>query len=140
MAPDSSALRDLAHDLGVSTRYWGWDGAEKDVADTTLHAILAALGTPVAADEDIAAARARRERAPWERTLPPVTVMREDRSASVPVHVDHGTPVTVHVLLEEGGRVDLVQGEDNTPPFDLDGVLRGRARFELPEEIGRRHV
>ena len=135
MAPDSSALRDLAHDLGVSTRYWGWDGAEKDVADTTLHAILAALGTPVAADEDIAAARARRERAPWERTLPPVTVMREDRSASVPVHVDHGTPVTVHVLLEEGGRVDLVQGEDNTPPFDLDGVLRGRARFELPEGL-----
>ena len=135
MAPDSSALRDLAHDLGVSTRYWGWDGAEKDVADTTLHAILAALGTPVAADEDIAAARARRERAPWERTLPPVTVIREDRSASVPVHVDHGTPVTVHVLLEEGGRVDLVQGEDNTPPFDLDGVLRGRARFELPEGL-----
>ena len=135
MAPDSSALRDLAHDLGVSTRYWGWDGAEKDVADTTLHAILAALGTPVAADEDIAAARARRERAPWERTLPPVTVMREDRSASVPVHVDHGTPVTVHVLLEEGGRVDLVQGEDNTTPFDLDGVLRGRARFELPEGL-----
>ncbi|WP_122940141.1 4-alpha-glucanotransferase [Brachybacterium sp. EE-P12] len=135
MAPDSSALRDLAHDLGVSTRYWGWDGAEKDVADTTLHAILAALGTTVAADEDIAAARARRERAPWERTLPPVTVMREDRSASVPVHVDHGTPVTVHVLLEEGGRVDLVQGEDNTPPFDLDGVLRGRARFELPEGL-----
>ena len=135
MAPDSSALRDLAHDLGVSTRYWGWDGAEKDVADTTLHAILAALGTTVAADEDIAAARARRERAPWERTLPPVTVMREDRSASVPVHVDHGTPVTVHVLLEEGGRVDLVQGEDNTPSFDLDGVLRGRARFELPEGL-----
>ena len=137
MAPDSSALRDLAHDLGVSTRYWGWDGAEKDVADTTLHAILAALGTPVAADEDIAAARARRERAPWERTLPPVTVMREDRSASVPVHVDHGTPVTVHVLLEEGGRVDLVQGEDNPPPFDLDGGLRGRARVELPEGLPR---
>jgi 4-alpha-glucanotransferase len=135
MAPDSSALRDLAHDLGVSTRYWGWDGTEKDVADPTLHAILEALGTPVATDEDIAAARARRERTPWERTLPPVTVMREDRSASVPVHVDHGTAVHVHVRLEDGGRVDLVQGEDLTPPFDLGGTLRGRARFLLPEGL-----
>ena len=96
MATDPSALRALAHDLGVSTRYWGWDGTEKDVADSTLHAILAALGSPLASDEDIAAVRARRERAPWERTLPPVTVMREDRASSVPVHVDHGTPVTVH--------------------------------------------
>ena len=135
MATDPSALRALAHDLGVSTRYWGWDGTEKDVADSTLHAILAALGSPLASDEDIAAVRARRERAPWERTLPPVTVMREDRASSVPVHVDHGTPVSVHVLLEEGGRVDLVQGEDHTPAHDLDGTLRGRARFLLPEGL-----
>ena len=135
MASDSSALRDLAHDLGVSTRYWGWDGTEKDVADSTLQAILAALGTPVTTDGDIAALRARREREPWERTLPPVTVMREDRSSSVPVHVDHGSPVTVHLRLEEGGRVDLVQGEDHTPPFDLEGTLRGRARFLLPEGL-----
>ena len=135
MASDSSALRDLAHDLGVSTRYWGWDGTEKDVADSTLQAILAALGTPVTTDGDIAALRARREREPWERTLPPVTVMREDRSSSVPVHVDHGSPVTVHLRLEEGGRIDLVQGEDHTPPFDLEGTLRGRARFLLPEGL-----
>ena len=135
MASDSSALRDLAHDLGVSTRYWGWDGTEKDVADSTLRAILAALGTPVGSDQDIAALRARREREPWERTLPPVTVMREDRSSSVPVHVDNGSPVTVHLRLEEGGRIDLVQGEDHTPPFDLDGTLRGRARFLLPEGL-----
>jgi len=135
MASDSSALRDLAHDLGVSTRYWGWDGTEKDVADSTLQAILAALGTPVTTDGDIAALRARREREPWERTLPPVTVMREDRSSSVPVHVDHGSPVTVHLRLEESGRIDLVQGEDHTPPFDLDGTLRGRARFLLPEGL-----
>jgi len=131
MAPDSSALRALAHDLGVSTRYWGWDGTEKDVADTTVHAILAALGVSARTEEDIATVRARRERDPWERTLPPVTVMREDRTASVAVHVDHGSPVAVHVLLENGGRVELAQVEDNTPPVDLDGTLRGRARFQL---------
>jgi len=138
MAPDSSALRELAHDLGVSTRYWGWDGTERAVSTQTLHAILAALGTPLGADAtetDIAALRAERERAPWRRTLPPVTVLREDRASSVPVHVEHGTGVSVHVELEDGGRLDLVQGEDHTPPFDLDGTLRGRARFLLPEGL-----
>jgi len=135
MDPDSSALRDLARDLGVSTRYWGWDGAQKDVADDTLHAILAALGTPVQGEEDITAVRLERERSPWSRTLPPVTVMREDVATTVPVHVDHGTAVQLHLLLEDGGRRDLEQAEDNTPPFDLDGTLRGRARFHLPAAL-----
>jgi len=132
MAPDSSALRDLARDLGVSTQYWGWDGTLKDVADTTLHAILAALGSPVSSEQDIAAVRRDRERAPWERSLPPVTVLRQDVATTVPVHVDHGTAVRVHLLLEDGGRRDLEQAEDHTAPFDLDGTLRGRARFHLP--------
>ncbi|HEX7349915.1 4-alpha-glucanotransferase [Brachybacterium sp.] len=132
MAPDSSALRDLARDLGVSTQYWGWDGTLKDVADATLHAILAALGSPVSSEQDIAAVRRDRERAPWERSLPPVTVLRQDVATTVPVHVDHGTAVRAHLLLEDGGRRDLEQAEDHTAPFDLDGTLRGRARFHLP--------
>jgi len=135
MAPDSSALRDLARDLGVSTQYWGWDGILKDVADDTLHAILAALGAPVASETDIAAVRSERERAPWARTLPPVTVLREDTATTVPVHVDHGTAVRAHLLLEDGGRRDLEQAEDHTAPFDLEGTLRGRARFHLPSGL-----
>ncbi|MDN5821722.1 MAG: 4-alpha-glucanotransferase, partial [Brachybacterium sp.] len=132
MPPDSSALRDLARDLGVSTQYWGWDGALKDVADDTLHAILAALGAPVTSEQDITAVRRERERAPWARTLPPVTVLREDAATTVPVHVDHGTTVRAHLLFEDGDRRDLAQAEDHTAPFDLDGTLRGRARFHLP--------
>ncbi|WP_394215919.1 4-alpha-glucanotransferase [Brachybacterium vulturis] len=132
MSPDSSALRDLARDLGVSTQYWGWDGTLKNVADDTLHAILTALGAPVASDEDIAAVRREQERAPWARTLPPVTVLREDAATTVPVHVDHGTAVRAQLLLEDGGRRELAQAEDHTAPFDLDGTLRGRARFHLP--------
>src|SRR5699024_1191516 len=62
MAMDSSALRELARDLGVGTDYWGWDGTRRDVDDDTLRAVLAGLGTPVSGDEDIAAVRARRER------------------------------------------------------------------------------
>ena len=135
MAPDSSALRDLARDLGVSTRYWGWDGVLQDVSDDTLHAVLAALGAPVDSAEDIAAVRRERARAPWARTLPPVTVLREDAATTVPVHVDHGTSVRAHLRLEDGGRRDLEQAEDHTPPFDLDGTLRGRARFHLPSHL-----
>lgn len=132
MAPDSSALRDLARDLGVSTEYWGWDGTLKDVADATLHAILASLGAPVGSEQDIAAVRAARERAPWARTLPPVTVLRQDHATTFPVHVDHGTAVRVHLRLEDGSHREVEQAEDFTPPFDLDGTLRGRARFHLP--------
>src|SRR5690625_6893837 len=66
MAMDSSALRELARDLGVGTDYWGWDGNRRDVDDDTLRAVLAGLGTPVSGDEDIAAVRARRERSRWE--------------------------------------------------------------------------
>src|SRR5699024_12103835 len=101
MAPDSSALRDLARDLGVSARYWGWDGVLQDVSDDTLHAVLAALGAPVDSAEDIAAVRRERARAPWARTLPPVTVLREDAATTVPVHVDHGTSVRAHLRLED---------------------------------------
>ncbi|WP_193106182.1 4-alpha-glucanotransferase [Brachybacterium sp. FME24] len=135
MAPDTSALRDLARELGVGTDYWGWDGTRKDVADDTLSSVLAALGATVSTEADIVRIRAEREREPWTRTLPPVTVLRADRETTVPVHVDHGTTVSADLLLEEGGRRSLEQVEDFTTPFDLDGHLRGRARFRLPSGL-----
>ena len=135
MALTSSALRDLARDLGIGTDYWGWDGTRKEVADSTLTAVLAGIGHPVADDADVERVRAEREQAPWERTLPPVTVLVAGRGGSVPVHVQHGTAVAVRVELEDGGRRDLEQTEDNTPPRAVDGVLRGRARFAVPAEL-----
>ncbi|MEE1619073.1 4-alpha-glucanotransferase [Brachybacterium sp. J153] len=132
MALDSAALRDLARDLGVGTDYWGWDGIRRDVADDTLHAVLSALGVHAESDADVARYREERESERWRRTLPAVTVLREDRETSIPVHVPHGTAVGVHLELEDGSRRDLVQVEDFTPPVDLDGALRGRARFALP--------
>ncbi|GAA1491373.1 4-alpha-glucanotransferase [Brachybacterium sacelli] len=131
-ASDSSPLRDLARDLGVGTDYRGWDGTRRDVADATLRAVLTALGAEVSSEQDIARIRAEHERAPWERTLPPVTVLREDLGTTVPIHVEHGAAVAAHLLLEEGGREDLAQVEDFTPPYELEGHLRGRARFRLP--------
>jgi 4-alpha-glucanotransferase len=135
MALDSTALRDLARDLGVGTDFWGWDGTLRSVADDTLQAVLAGFGAEVRSDEDIARIRREREQEPWRRTLPPVTVLRQGQAAEVPVHVDHGTMVQLHLELEEGGHRVLPQVEDFTPPFDLDGTLRGRARFALPGDL-----
>lgn len=135
MPSEPTALRDLARDLGVSTEYWGWDGTLKDVAENTLRSVLAALGAQADSPEDIDRIRREHEHAPWARTLPPVTVLRTDHGTTVPVHVDHGSPVTTHLLLEDGGRRDLEQVDDFTPPVDIDGTLRGRARFRIPSGL-----
>ncbi|MGY5763592.1 4-alpha-glucanotransferase [Brachybacterium sp. DNPG3] len=132
MALTSSLLREFSAELGIGTDFWGWDGTRQQVEDGTLRRVLEALGAPVSTDDDILRLRAEREREPWERTLPPVTVLREDQGGSIAVHVDHGTPVSVHLRLEDGALVDLQQVDDFTPPFDLDGRPRGRARFALP--------
>lgn len=132
MALLSSTLRDLARDLGVGTDYWGYDGSKKDVSDDTLRAVLAALGAEVDSEEDVARLRAERELAPWRAVLPPVTVLREDRVGSVPVHVEAGTGVGARLLLEDGSVRELAQGEDNTPAREVDGRWLGRARFVLP--------
>ncbi|GAB4096411.1 4-alpha-glucanotransferase [Brachybacterium horti] len=135
MALTSSALRELARDLGVGTDYWGWDGVRRDVADDTLVAVLAGLGHHVADDADLAAARTAREDAPWARTLPPATVLRAGEGSSLPVHVDHGDAVTVRLVLEDGGLRHLEQTEDNSPPREIGGRLRGRARFAVPGDL-----
>ncbi len=132
MALDPTALRDLARDLGIGTDYWGWDGTRKEVSDATLLTVLESLGSPIASDEDITQARTELERAPWRRPLEPITVLRCDRETTIPVHVDHGTSVQVRVRFEDGTERPLEQVEDFTPPFDLEGTLRGRARFHLP--------
>ncbi|MFC0675462.1 4-alpha-glucanotransferase [Brachybacterium hainanense] len=134
-APSSSDLREFARDLGIGTDHWGFDGTLKQVPDATLLKVMRALGHEISTGEDIARARAEREAAQWRRTLPPVTVLREDEQGSVPVHVAHGSPVRLSLRLEEGTAQDLPQIEDNTPPLEVDGMLRGRARFAVPSGL-----
>lgn len=132
MALDTSSLHALARDLGVGTDYWGWDGVRRDVADETLVAVLAALGHTVRDDADVERVRAEREDAAWRRTLPPVVVLREDAPTTVPVRVDHGTPVDLEIRCEDGSVIRPAQVEDWTPPRDTAGVLRGQASFAIP--------
>lgn len=135
MPVDSYLLRDVAHDLGVNTEFWGYDGTLKNVSDDTLLSVLAALGYPVSSREDLEAIRTQRERDAWERTLPPVIVMRTDSDYIVKVHLPHGAGVRVFLHLSDGNRWQVDQIEDFTAPFELDGTYIGQASFRLPENL-----
>lgn len=132
----SQALVDLAGRYGVATEYEDWSGAQVPVPESTLVAVLAALGVPAADDGERAAALAAHDRRHWERSLPPTVVARAGSAASFWVHVTHGDPAEVSVRLEDGStRTGLRQLTNVTPPFDLDGRLVGEATFELPADL-----
>ncbi len=137
MTDASDTLRRLAVAYGIQTSYRGHDGAEHRVAAPTLVAVLDALGCTVDSEDHagIEAALDRRHQAPWRRVLPPTTVCRTGRESSVSVHVPHGSPVTVDVVLEDGGVRDLDQLEDFTQPQAVSGGLVGRATFRLPADL-----
>jgi 4-alpha-glucanotransferase len=103
------------------------------VPESTLVAVLDALGVPAETEEDRAAAHLAHSRTHWERTLSPTIVARADRASSFWVHVTHGDPVGVWIRLEDGTvRAGLRQLQNDTPPYDVDGRLIGEATFELP--------
>lgn len=132
MAVDPAVLRDFASELGIRTEYYGSDGSFNSVPHETLHAVVGSFGYPVETNQDVDEARAARTHAYWQQTLPPVTVTRDDRDITIPVHVPHGTSVHVDVRFEDGGGQALTQVEDNTPPFDTGAEVVGQARFLLP--------
>lgn len=132
MDQHSSALRDLARELGVGTDYQGWDGAHHAVADDTLAAVLRALGHEITDEHDAERIRSARETALWSRMLPPVVVVREDCESTVAVHVDEGAALVVEAVLEDGSTHALAQGRDDTPAREIDGRLRGQATFTIP--------
>jgi 4-alpha-glucanotransferase len=129
-------LRQLAESYGVATEFWDWQGRQATVSAETIRAVLAALGvdasTPDAADR----ARVEQELDRWRQMLPPVVVVRQGWTPSVPIHVSHGAAVETWIDLETGGtRSGLRQLENWTPPQDVDGRLVGEASFELPGDL-----
>ena len=129
------ALADLAHAYGVATEYWDQGGEHRVVSAETVVAVLAALDVDASTQESRWHAWERLRDRDWRRTLPPVFVMRQGTPGRTWVHVPHGTGVAVHVELEEGGRVDLVQLDHLVPPHEIDGELVGEAAFALPGDL-----
>ena len=127
------SLVELAHRFGVATGFNDWTGTFRSTPETTLVAVLAALGVTADSEADRAAALSAHDQQYWQRTVAPTIVTRDDRASSFWVHVTHGQPVEVWIALEDGTvRTGLRQLENLTPPHDLDGRQVGEATFELP--------
>src|SRR5262245_44877179 len=136
MAELPASLVELAHRYGVATEYEDWTGRKTTVADSTLIAVLDALGVSAATEDERAAALAAHDRGYWEHSLPPAIVGRSGVASSFWVHVTHGDPAGLWLRLEDGSvRTGLRQLENNRAPYDLDGRLVGEATFELPADL-----
>ncbi|MBU9765310.1 4-alpha-glucanotransferase [Mycobacterium sp. TNTM28] len=136
MTPPSSALLELAHRYGVAAEFDDWTGRRTAVVESTLVAVLEALGVPAGTEQERTAALAAHDRQYWQRCLPPIVLGRATVASSFWVHVTHGDPVELTLFLEDGTeRSGLRQLENNRPPFDLGDRLVGEATFELPADL-----
>jgi 4-alpha-glucanotransferase len=130
------SLGELAARFGIATEYQDWSGRRVDVAESTVVAVLAALGVAASDDVERDAALAADERAHWSRALPPTIVGQAGAQTKFWVHVTHGRPAEVSVQLEDGTvRTGIRQVDNFTAPFELDGRLVGEASFVLPDDL-----
>jgi 4-alpha-glucanotransferase len=136
MTEPAWSLVELAHRYGVATEYLDWSDTTRVVPESTLIAVLGALGVSAEAEEDRAAALLAHDRAHWARTVAPTVVSRADRPASFWVHVTHGDAIDAWIRLEDGTvRTGLQQLPNDTPPYELDGRHVGEATFEVPADL-----
>jgi 4-alpha-glucanotransferase len=130
--PDPS-LVELAHRYGIATEYDDWTGRRVTIPETTLIAVLAALGIDAGTEQDRDGALLAQLRSYWARQLPATIVGRAGAQTKFWVHVTHGDPAEVWLELEDGTVRGGVQQVDNlTPPFDLEGRRVGEASFVVP--------
>ena len=131
-----TSLSALAERFGVATSYFDWSGRQIAVSQSTVVAVLAALGVQADTEEHCATALSNVERRYWSNTLPPTVIARSGAETAFWVHVDHGDPAHVWIRLEDGTvRSGIRQAENFTAPFDLDGRLIGEATFVLPSDL-----
>lgn len=130
------SLVELAGRFGIATDYEDWTGRRVAVPETTVVAVLAALGVAAGTEAERAEALAARDRAYWCRPLPATIVGRVGTETPFRVHVTHGDPAEVWLQLEDGTVRGGVRQVDNfTPPFELDGRRVGEASFVLPADL-----
>lgn len=136
MTQPAQSLAELAERFGIATSYEDWTGCRVAVPETTVVAVLAALGVAAGTETDRRAALAAGDRGYWARTLPATIVGRVGAETAFWAHVPHGHPAQVWLQLEDGStRGGLRQVDNVTPPFDLDGRWIGEASFVLPPDL-----
>lgn len=134
------SLVELARRLGIATSYQDWSGQQVLVPEATLVAVLGALGVSAGTEHDRNAALSAHLRSHWARSLPPTIVGRAGTQLRFWVHVTHGAPAEVWLQLEDGTEFSgpesrIMQVDNFTPPFDLDGRQVGEASFLLPGDL-----
>lgn len=128
----SGALAELAARYGVDVVYEDWQGHRHAVEADTVVAVLAALGVDAPDEQRAVAALTAWIDAGRRAVLPSYVIARVGAPVTVPVHVPHGTGVTVAVLTETGQRLAAVQQRHDVEPHRVDGELIGEALFGLP--------
>jgi 4-alpha-glucanotransferase len=130
------SLVELAKRHGIATEYEDWTGRRVLVSETTLVAVLAALGVAAGTEQERNVALTAKLRSHWSRRMPSTIVGRTGGQTRFWVHVTHGDSAAVWLELEDGTVRDGVRQVDNfTPPFDLDGRWVGEASFVLPTDL-----
>lgn len=130
------SLIELARRYGIATEYEDWTGRRVRVSETTLKAVLGALGVEADNEQERNVALTAKLRAHWARRLPATIVGRTSEPIRFWAHVTHGDPAEVWLQLEDGTVRGGVEQVDNfTPPFDLDGRWVGEASFLLPAHL-----
>ncbi|MDP7702003.1 4-alpha-glucanotransferase [Mycobacterium sp. TY815] len=134
------SLVELARRFGIATSYQDWSGQEVFVPETTLVSVLGALGVPADTEDERNVALTTQSRSYWARSLPATIVGRAGAPLRFWVHVTHGAPADVWLQLEDGTELSgpenrIVQVDNFTAPFDLDGRQVGEASFLLPGDL-----
>ncbi|QGF22476.1 4-alpha-glucanotransferase [Raineyella fluvialis] len=132
MVAPSPQLHQLASDHGIATSYYDTMGHLNEVSAETLVSVLAVMGVDASTPEAAAAAIEKRKDDRWLRVLPYVVVMRQSQERVVNVHVPHGQPIVVTVVLEGGEIVPADQVDNWESPRVVDGVTLGEASFRMP--------
>ena len=131
----SPELTELARAHGVATEYWDWQGNHVVVSESTIVAVLAALGVDASSGDRARAALEAAELRSWRQVLPPVVVCRQGWTPWVPVHLDDGASVQVWLTLEGGGRREVRQVDRWVESRQVDGRAVGEATFEIPGDL-----
>ncbi|HUH72214.1 MAG TPA: 4-alpha-glucanotransferase [Mycobacterium sp.] len=130
------SLVELANKYGIATGYEDWTGRQVLVPETTLVAVLAALGVAASTEQERNIALTAQLRSYWARQLPATIVARTGAQTRFWVHVTHGAAAEVWLQLEDGTVRGGVQQVGNfTPPSDLDGRWVGEVSFVLPDDL-----
>ncbi|CAN5490392.1 4-alpha-glucanotransferase [soil metagenome] len=136
MTEVDAGLVDLATRFGVATSYTDWTGHTVDVPESTLVAVLAALGVEAESPQQRAQSLADHDRTYWSKAMPPTIVGRAGTDTAFWVHVTDGEDAHVWVRLEDGTvRTGVRQLDNFTPPFELNGRMIGEATFALPADL-----